>query len=62
MASNWLTFPHNIPSDGQLCYVRTLNYSVTPFEAYYNETTQSFESIVNSIVYPCYFIFKWKPA
>jgi hypothetical protein len=56
----WYLFPDNIPSDGQICYIR-LNYnSYNVFTANYNVSAQTFVSTSNSIIYPAYMILKWK--
>lgn len=62
MSTTYLMFPTNVPSDGSLCFVRPVNYSVVPFKAFYEASTQSFISQVNSIIYPQYSIYKWKYA
>ena len=56
----WYLFPDNIPSDGQICYIR-LNYNTyNVFKAYYHISSQSFISFYNAIEFPAYMILKWK--
>lgn len=59
--SIWKTFPIDVPNDGVIVWVRVLYYYSEPFQATWDLTTQSFVSVLNSIVYPAWSIARWRP-
>lgn len=56
----WQTFPFEIPSHLQIVWIRMDRWSGAPFLAEFDAATQTFTSVINSIVYPLYLVSTWK--
>ena len=61
-ASPWKYPPDNIPSDGQTVWLRLASYYVEPFKATYTSSTQQFQSVTNTIIYPMWSVAAWRPV
>ncbi len=59
-ASPWKSPAVELPSDGREVWVRILNYYGPPFLATYTEATQSFSSTASRLVFPAFYVARWK--
>jgi hypothetical protein len=55
-------FPENLPPDGVVLWIDRSCYIGEAFKATYNSVSGYFTSVNNSIVYPAYFIVRWRLA
>ena len=58
--SKWKTFPHDVPNNLEVVWVRVKYYYSTPFLATYINVEEEFISIDNLITYPVWCIARWK--
>lgn len=50
-----------LPADGEVVWVRVLNFYGPPAQAKYTEADQTFTSQVTFLVIPAYYVARWKP-
>jgi hypothetical protein len=59
--ATWFKLPNEVPTDGQIVYVRVEYYYSDPFLATFSLSALTFTSVDNAIVYPAWVIARWKP-
>lgn len=60
--ASWIIVPGTMPADAATVWIRPFSPFYTAFQAVYNATAGTFTSVDNSIVYPAYLIYKWRPV
>jgi hypothetical protein len=58
--STWIQLSSQVPTDGQLVWVRLINESLTPFQANYVDSEFTFVNVVTEREYPAYMIASWR--
>ena len=56
----WKTMPKDIPLDADIVWCRLDYWFGAPFLAYWVEAQQSFVSLDNSLIFPCYEVSRWR--
>ena len=60
MATNFKSFPANVPEDGQLCAIRVFAVESTAFIATYRATTEDFVVDGFSSPVPWWAVVQWR--
>ena len=56
----WKSLLENVPTDGQIVWIRAPFFYSNPTLATYDSSAQSFTTNLTGIVYPAYMIGRWK--
>jgi len=56
----WKSPALELPTDGDIVWVRILNYYGEPFQAKYTDADQTFTSQVSPLIFPAYYVARWK--
>lgn len=56
----WQQLPNQAPGNGETVWVRLTGWFGPPFQAVWDEGTQTFSTADTELVCPWYVVFRWK--